>query len=305
MRWLLFLVLALLLVLCVYIAYQPFKKNAIPRTIWTYWHDARDIPNIVQKCIDTWQINNPQYKIIVLDIDKIKNLFRKAELKTIFPNIDLDDLNKQKNHARVADYARVMVLYKFGGTWMDSSIICTQSLDWVQKIHKQTQSELIGFYSPHTRNKKFPILENWFFSCIPKSTFVHDWIAEIRFMSSFQKEEDYVTHIKSINAIDIQGLDEMLPYLVMHLCATVVQQKNPSKYKLYLTDARLGPFKYLEENRWELPKSFEALCTNKSLQAPLIKMRGTERNFLLENKLLCNSENKHIKYVVNNSEQRS
>lgn len=303
MRWLFVLSIALVLVLAVYMSYYTRRKSAIPKLIWTYWHDAAKIPKIVQKCIDTWQANNPEYKLVILDSGKVKRMF--GELRMMFPNMSAQDLNREQSHARTSDYARVLVLSQYGGTWMDSSIICTRSLDWAHKIQRKTQAELIGFYAPHTTNKRFPILENWFFSCVPNSTFMQDWLAEIRFMSSFKKEQEYVGYIKGMKGIDMQDLDGSLPYLVMHLCATVVQQRSPWKYRLHLTEGTKGPFKYLEDNGWELPRSFEELCKRRELQTPIIKMRGTERKFLEANGVRCESENPHVRYVLSSEEPRS
>lgn len=298
MRWAFATFVALLLVLTVYMSFR--KKSPIPQTIWTYWHDSGKIPAVVQKCIDTWQANNPNYRIVVLDNTKVKKMFG-SSLKEMLPHVDLEKLNSEGNHQRAADYARVLALCRFGGIWMDSSIICTSSLEWVQKAHTRTGAELVGFYAPHTTNKSFPILENWFFSCPPNSAFVQDWLDEIRFMSSFRSESDYVEHVKRLGTIDMQDLEKSLPYLVMHLCATVVQQKNPWKYNLHITDSMKGPFRYLEARGWKLPDSFEALCSDASLQTPIVKMRGTERIYLENHPVGCPSQNRHIRYVINSS----
>jgi mannosyltransferase OCH1-like enzyme len=37
-------------------------KNMIPKKIWTFWNG--EIPNVVNKCINTWKKYNPEYKKI-------------------------------------------------------------------------------------------------------------------------------------------------------------------------------------------------------------------------------------------------
>lgn len=209
-------------------------------------------------------------------------------------NFDLDELNIDDTfYARYSDYARLIVLYKFGGFWMDSTIICTKSLNWVEKIHEETNVEFIGYYAPQTANKEFPVPENWLFFALPRSKFVHDWLKETLYMNSFDSEEAYVKSV--LEQYNIHNLQDFLPYLIMHLCATVNFQKNPNKYNVHLIDTMdpdHGPFKYLFYNNWELPRSLEELCRRKDLQTSLIKLRRTERRFIEKNtyKFVCKKE---------------
>ena len=295
MRIILIIILIIISSLAIYIAI--IRRNKFPKLIWTYWHDINNIPLTVTKCIDTWKNNNPDYTITILDDNKIKELCQ-IDLRKEFPNIDKQNWTDEQKRARYADFARVIIIAKYGGFWMDSSIICTKSLEWIQ--HICSSAELIGFYAPHTRNTKFPILENWFFAAIPNSQYIKDWLNEIKFMSTFDKESDYVKYIIDLKTIDIQGLEDSLPYLIMHLCATLVQQKNPKLYNIYLMDGLTGPFKYLENAKWQLPYAFEKLCNDKTLQTPLIKIRGTERKYLEEHNIECNNNaDANVKYVIN------
>lgn len=288
MRWFFMLLIAVLFALAVYMSYYMKRKSAIPCTIWTYWHDTKEMPKILQKCIDTWQANNPEYKINILDNDRIKKMFSAIDIRMMFPNITMQ-------HARITEYARVLVLLRFGGIWLDPSMICTQSLDWVHKIHKGTRSEIVGFYSSKNSNKKFPLIENWFLSCMPNSPFLQDWLSEIRFMSSFDNKEQYIRYIKQQN-IYTHGLQKEQ---IVQLCASVVHQKNPWKYKVHLTDSLLGPLRYLEENSWDLQRSFDALCKDKSLQEPILRMVEREWKYIEANPVKCESENPHIRYILN------
>jgi mannosyltransferase OCH1-like enzyme len=45
---------------------ETFEINtSIPKKIWTYWDNDR-LPEIIEKCINTWKKHNPNYEIIVL-----------------------------------------------------------------------------------------------------------------------------------------------------------------------------------------------------------------------------------------------
>ncbi len=272
-------------------------SSPIPKHIWTYWHDG-DVPEIVLKCIDTWKTTNPDCKVTILNNKKVKELC----------NVDLSVITKNSpadlKIVRCADFARIFVVQKYGGFWMDSSIICTQSLEWIQDLAVKSRSELVGFSAPHSNSDRFPILENWFFAAIPESPFVTAWLAEALSMSEYETEKHYVDSIIMIKPyIDIQNLKDALPYLIMHLCATVVHQQNPASYHLHLMNSMDGPFKYLSHSKWMLPDAFNNLCNEESLQTPIIKMRGNERTYLTDNKVVCvnNNASPYIRLVLNSA----
>jgi hypothetical protein len=250
----------------------------IPHLIWTYWHDTNNIPPIIGKCMESWKRTNPEYKITVLNIDKVYELC----------GVDLrkDDAIVQGTHARISDYCRLIVLAKFGGFWIDASMLCLEPLEWVHEVQQAHGAEMVGFFAPHTRLDDYPIPESWFIAAPAASQFINDWMLEgLTMARAFTNDVAYVKHIKENTKTDLQGLEIQLPYLVIHLWATVVLQRR-SKNNLYMVhlmsamDGIQGPFKYLNTNQWKSLESLEALCANKSLQTKLIKMRGAERGYL-------------------------
>lgn len=297
-KYLFLIILVLILIIAIiyiYFAYETFINiNVIPKKIWTYWNDINNIPDIVLKCIDTWRNENEDYEITILDNNKIKNLC----------DIDIEELNINNSfYARKADMARLIIIEKYGGIWIDATIICTESLKWVHDLQKDKNVDFIGYTAPHSTSDKYPIIENWFFAAIPQSPFIKNWLMESIYMTSFNNEQDYIDHIKNNTNTDIQNLQDALPYLVIHLCAAVVQQKSPKPYKMYLMNGVTGPFKYLSENEWHLPESLDALCFKKELTTPLIKLRGEERRYIERNfyKIKCHDNsivNKNILHVL-------
>jgi hypothetical protein len=291
----LIIILILIVVIFTFYMYETFTNmNRIPKKIWTYWNDINNIPDIVLKCIDTWRAENKNYEITILDNKKIKDIC----------NIDITVLNIDNMfYARQSDIARLIIMEKYGGIWMDATIICTESLKWVNELQQNNNVEFIGYIAPHSTSDKYPIIENWFFAAIPRSQFISKWLEESIYMTSFYSEQDYIDHIKNNTNTDIQNLQDSLPYLVIHLCAAVIQQKTPKPYKMYLMNGVTGPFKYLNDNDWILPQSLDALCIKKELTTPLIKLRGEERRYIKGNlyKLKCNNYdivNKDILHVL-------
>lgn len=286
-------ILILIMTITIYVAHVwSINKVRIPKKIWTYWHDKNNIPDIVMKCIDTWRSENSDYEITILDNEKIKSLC----------NFDISKLNiVDIFHARQADIARLLIIQKYGGIWIDASIICTKSLKWIHDLQQKNNFEFVGYTSPQSTNNKYPIIENWFFAAPPKSQFVTDWLSESIYMTTFSGEQAYIDHIKNTTDTDIQNLPDLLPYLVIHLCAAVVQQRQKSttkKYKMYLIRGTRGPLKYLNDNEWDTHKALESLCFSNT---PLIKLIGGGRKYIEDNlfNLKCNNDaNKNILHVL-------
>lgn len=189
------------------------------------------------------------------------------------------------------------VLATFGGIWMDGTIACTEPLRWVHDAGRTV--ELVGFSAPHTVDAQHPILENWFFACTPHSAFMRDWLNEVRFMTMFPSEGHYMDYVERLGWVNMQPLKQSLPYLITHLCASVVQQREPGRYRLRLQAAESTALRYLAANGYRLPEALEELCSRPDLQTPIVKFRGRERVFLEANpRLRCDTHHADLRHVL-------
>lgn len=243
---------------------------SIPKHIWTYWH-SRDMPPMITKCIETWKENNADYQITVIHPDTYIGLTPQS--KELWGKI------KKLFQARIADYVRLDVLAHHGGIWIDASCICTESLQWVMDRHKATGCEMIAFWHWTTTDAKHPVVENYFIACVPGSRFVRDWNRELQSALTYKSEEAYVEYVKQ-QGIDMQNLEQMLPYLLPYLCSTYVQQRPRAVYALELSDSFRGPYKYMKQHNWNIPNSLQHLCEHPDMQTPLIKMHNLVRKHI-------------------------
>ena len=254
------------------------NKNRIPKVIYTFW-DSDDLPPIIQKCIDTWKTNNPDYKI---------NILSRNNYQQYTNGIDVFAFKHCDSLARAADFIRLAILKENGGIWMDASIICTQSLNWLDTYN----TEFVGYYIPNfTTNDKYPILENWFLACAPNSEFIRDWYTEFMTINEQDTVADYIEKIRETT--DLQNL-QFPEYLAMHAAAQKVMQSksNADKYTITALDANTdtGPYKYLDKAKWDSLASMQLLCNDTDRKPPIIKLRGTERETLNDREhadLLC------------------
>lgn len=113
---------------------------AFPRLIWTFWHDP-ELPLTVKACLQICRALHPQWQLTVLNKD---NYHRYTS------NMYLEYLRHNDSLARFADFVRLVVLARYGGVWMDASIICRTSYEWCMHCsNPQTSNSLditcVGF----------------------------------------------------------------------------------------------------------------------------------------------------------------
>ena len=92
---------------------------AIPKKIHYCWFGRNEIPEKTLRCIESWKKYCPDYEIIQwnednYDINKIPYM---------------KDAYKEKKWAFVSDYARLDVIYQYGGIYLDTDVELVNSLD--------------------------------------------------------------------------------------------------------------------------------------------------------------------------------
>ena len=219
-------------------SYGNNKTSHIPKIIWTFWEGDDNV--VVNMCIDSWKHNNPDYDIRILNKSNYSE----------YVGIDVSKIQHSNDFvARFADYVRCLVLSKYGGFWIDASIICHHPFSWVHAIQNKTKVEFVGYYIGNVLDNKYPAIENWFFACIPNSLFMNDWSDEFLSTRNHKTIEDYLKDIES------QGINTskvpIQEYLTMHVSAQKIIQKNPKKYNILVFAACSGPLKYLCEANFD------------------------------------------------------
>ena len=260
---------------------ETFEINtSIPKKIWTYWDNDR-LPEIIEKCINTWKKHNPNYEIIVLS---------KQNLLKYLPDIDFSKIKHIDAAARFSDMVRLYILAKYGGIWSDASIICQKSYDsWIPDMKAKSNAEFVGFYIdsftlPQFKEKS-PVIESWFFACVTGSKMVNDWLNEFLRISDFDTVEKYVESVKE-EGVDLQKISNPV-YLSIHVACQKILQKGPNKpYFFELLKAEDTAFNYLTTNGWDSKNAIQNIIDCKEsktkekclfLDSPIIKIRGDDR----------------------------
>lgn len=254
---------------------ENFKSYAIPKIIWSYW-DSETKPKFIENCIKSWKKYNPSFEIHILNQNNYKKYISSPLNYKNFEQI-----------TRFADFLRFQLLSEHGGIWIDASIICNESLDWVVD---QNEYEFVGYYTPNfTTIDKYPVIENWFLASSKKSYFMQKWNKEVQSIKNFKNVENYIDSLRN-QGIDLQNIP-FPEYLMCHAALMKVFQSNSDnsfKINVISSVGDNGPFRYLSVNNWESEIALQSLCINTDNKTPLIKIRGDERKKLEKNEHLNN-----------------
>jgi hypothetical protein len=91
----------------------------IPKIIHYCWLSGDPYPELIKKCVDSWEVHLPDYKFELWDLAKVQN-------------IDSEWLKQAiavKKYAFAADFIRVYALSNFGGVYLDADVELVGSLD--------------------------------------------------------------------------------------------------------------------------------------------------------------------------------
>lgn len=100
---------------------MSFQESAakIPKKIHYIWLGGKAIPATLQRCIDSWKKYCPDYEIIQWNENNY-DISKNAYMREAYEN---------KAYGFVPDYARLDILYNYGGIYMDTDVELIKPLD--------------------------------------------------------------------------------------------------------------------------------------------------------------------------------
>lgn len=100
-----------------------------------------------------------------------------SNLKKYLPNFP--EINSSAPIQNKSDLVRLMLLEKYGGYWLDSSILLTSSLDWVGDLLNKSYHSVFAFYNEfpgeYASDHDKPTIENGFLAAKKNSLFIKHW----------------------------------------------------------------------------------------------------------------------------------
>lgn len=245
----------------------------IPKIIWIYWNN--NIPYLIDKCIKNVYKYNKTWKIFLLNDSNLHK----------YINIDIINNTNFDSVQRKSDLIRLIILYNFGGIWLDASILITKSLNWIININKKTKKNIIVYYlEGFTTNKKFPVIENWFIACNKNNKFIKLWLDDFILFLKINYDE----YMKTLYNINLQDINDT-KYLMMHVIAQKLIQQNPILMDdIYFLESYKDPYYFHIMYNWNIKKIIEHIFYknyDKKYIPKLIKLRNCERKEININKI--------------------
>lgn len=135
----------------------------LERRIWIVWFDGFEAaPPLIRGCAASWQQHNPDYQVELLDAH---SLARWVDLE----GFDIED--KLITPAALSDLVRLELLDRYGGIWVDATVLCNQPVGTWLVDHLST-----GFFAFSDPGPGRP-LASWFIACAAGHPLVRAWRA--------------------------------------------------------------------------------------------------------------------------------
>lgn len=132
------------------------------KIVWFCWlQGLEQAPHIVKSCYNSLKLNLPDREIRVIDNENWKDYIE-------LPEYIIGRWEKKRIPAAMfSDILRLELLIKYGGTWIDSTVLCTGEVNSLSSLGRLNKKffEADLFLFQYTKQGSIPIsISNWFIS---------------------------------------------------------------------------------------------------------------------------------------------
>lgn len=243
--------------------------------VWCWWEGAAS-PS-VELCLENWKrVLCPRtYRIRVVNRSNVASLLGGCAVPCACDDTPLRALQ--------SDFVRLALLSRYGGVWLDASVILNESLDWLRDAACREGAHFQAFFNPRnmTRDHRFPVIEtSVLYSRRPRHPLVEDWLAKIQSLQSCDDDgrNEWLRRVVDAGGVDIQSNVGREYHLVYHALQAVLQEdeRGIERYagvRLHDSVAR-NVNSVLQSNRPYYTSAYEA--------GPLLKLIKEDREDLDE-----------------------
>jgi hypothetical protein len=240
----------------------------LPKVVWVYWD--KNVPNSVLQILENNKKQLPDWDFVFFDEKTVQSY--------------LDMTNVSQNYSKLspahkADYIRLMLLNKYGGLWLDSSIIINDGRE-ISKMYKATNASYAQLCAFTLGEPEEKYIENWFIMAPQNSPIISAWINEynqaIEIGFSEYKKKLFLEGIDIVERI--YKKEDKNTYLTQHACLQKVLQRIVISQNILLYKSEYTMFKLHFDCDWKTDCILHRLKSDKTLKnIPFIKLRGSER----------------------------
>lgn len=223
-------------------------QHPLPKKIWFLWLQGYDdMPEVVQKCYNSWRRYNSDWEIIFLDKNNLQSFIDIDELLT--------DRTEEIPKVSISEIVRINVLQKYGGVWVDASCYCCQPLDsWL--LDKLSPTGFFAFDRPG----KDRMISSWFLAATPGNVLVNRYATTV---NNFFKKYKVLVCVDKKRAINLllrrlriqqwlnknpaywlnygfQGVLKIYPYYWFHYTFEKLYRQDPVFCKIWDNTPKLS-----------------------------------------------------------------
>lgn len=191
------------------------ERQLIPKTIHYCWFSGNPIPDTLKRCMETWEKFCPDYEIVRWDESNYDISWSPYMVQAY----------EHKKWGFVPDVARLDILYRYGGIYLDTDVELIRSLD-----------ELL--YQP-----AFCGVEKWNVVNMGGCSGCQQGNRIVKAMLDFRRDISFENGDGSLNLMS-SGYYEMKPLLEAGLCANGVAEQIKGQIMVYPSEF-FHPFDYM------------------------------------------------------------
>jgi hypothetical protein len=154
------------------------RERPITKELFILWFQGfESAPDIVRRCLRSWYFHNPDWNINVIDESNLGRFLRLEDYVHM--------ANKNIERCHVADIIRCILLFKYGGVWVDATTFCNKPLSvWLPEHARE------GFFA----FENGPI-SNWFLYAEPGNYIMRQWLrATLMYYRTHDRAHTYFVH---------------------------------------------------------------------------------------------------------------
>lgn len=139
-------------------AYDEKQEHKASNKVWVCWFQGiENAPQLVQRCYRSLKENLTDREIILITAD---NMYEYVEI----PDYIIKKWeNGQITHTHMTDLMRLELLLKYGGMWLDATVLCTRNSDNIPRYYFDSDLFLYQSLKPG-RDGNAQYISSWLIS---------------------------------------------------------------------------------------------------------------------------------------------
>lgn len=213
---------------------RALAGDVAERTIWGYWAQGEvNMPPFFQSCVETWRRFNPHWDIRILEKSTVHDYLSEADLPNRWAHL--------LSHQIESDAIRLALLSRYGGVWIDVSVILRTPLDelcWDEICAGEVPAA--AFFHGHYGTEAFggkDFTESWFLATRSNNPFFMQWRDLLKELLHNRLDLDGLSAHPLYCGLDLAGFDKLnvefkvsgmnfREYLAIHVMCHRLLEKN-------------------------------------------------------------------------------